>query len=66
MLSSVFSAFSFLPFDKVFDSQDKYAAFLKKLEADTTLEDTEAHKKQLAYLRQWIARAEHAHIEYVL
>ena len=63
MLSSVFSAFSFLPFDKVFPTKEQYAAFCHKLDEDTTLKDSQAHEKQLGYLKTWIKRSEHAHVE---
>ncbi|TFY80444.1 hypothetical protein EWM64_g3569, partial [Hericium alpestre] len=66
MMSSVFSAFAFLPLSKAYGSEAEYDAFKKRLLSDKTLTGTEAEKKEFEFLKQWLADPKRAHVEYAL
>ncbi|TFY79282.1 hypothetical protein EWM64_g4733 [Hericium alpestre] len=66
MMSSVFSAFAFLPLSKAYGSEAEYDVFKKRLLSDKTLTGTEAEKKEFEFLKQWLADPKRAHVEYAL
>ena len=64
MLSSMFSAYSFVPL-RTLNSPGDYAEWMGRLEKDTSLTDTPAHRKQLALLKHWFSDTKQAQVEYV-
>lgn len=62
MLSSVFSAFSFLPLAEVMTSKN-LSAFLEKLDKNTATASDGIEKKKLSLIKEWIKTGTHAQIE---
>lgn len=64
MLSSMFSAYSFVPL-RTLNSPTDYAEWMGRLEKDTSLTDTPAHRKQLSLLKHWFSDTKQAQVEFI-
>jgi len=62
MLSSVFSAFAFLPLDKVF-TPEEFTAFRKRLHDDTSLTGNVSEKKEFSLVKEWFEHPQHSNVE---
>lgn len=63
MLSSMFSAFSFVPLENAYGSTEEYAKFKERLASDTSLGANETEKKEFELLKGWLSNPKRAHIE---
>ncbi|KAA1470110.1 alcohol oxidase [Dentipellis sp. KUC8613] len=65
IMSSVFSAFSFVPLSKAYGTPAEFDAFKAKLLADTALtaSNNPSEVAEFEFLKTWLTHPEHSHVE---